>query len=66
MRREYPELYQSVNVDRNYAWLPQVQAMLDDEVSDDTMVVVGALHLLGDDGLVHLLREKGYRVERLK
>jgi uncharacterized protein YbaP (TraB family) len=30
------------------------------------MVVVGALHLLGDDGLVHLLREKGYRVERLK
>jgi hypothetical protein len=30
------------------------------------MVVVGALHLLGDDGLVQLLRKKGYRVERLK
>jgi uncharacterized protein YbaP (TraB family) len=40
--------------------------MLDDEASEDTMVVVGALHLLGDDGLVQLLRKKGYRVERLK
>jgi uncharacterized protein YbaP (TraB family) len=66
MRREYPDLYQSINVDRNHAWLPQVQAMLDDEASDETMVVVGALHLLGDDGLVQLLRKKGYRVERLK
>ena len=66
MRREYPDLYQSVNVDRNRAWLPQVQAMLDDEASDDTMVVVGTLHLLGDDGLIQLLRKKGYRVERLK
>lgn len=65
MRREYPDLYQSVNVDRNRTWLPQVRAMLDDEASDDTMVVVGALHLLGNDGLVALLREKGYRVERL-
>lgn len=66
MRREYPDLYRSVNVDRNHAWLPQVQAMLDAETKDDTLVVVGALHLLGDDGLVQLLRDKGYRVERLK
>ena len=66
MRREYPDLYQSINVDRNHAWLPQIQAMLDDEANDDTMVVVGALHLLGDDGLVQLLRKKGYRVERLR
>lgn len=66
MRREYPDLYRSVNVERNRAWLPKVQAMLDGETDDDTMVVVGALHLLGDDGLVQLLRSKGYFVERLK
>jgi uncharacterized protein len=66
MRREYPDLYRSVNVERNHAWLPQIQAMLDGETDKDTMVVVGALHLLGDDGLVQLLRDKGYRVERLK
>nr|QMS48135.1 FIG01210620: hypothetical protein [uncultured bacterium] len=39
--------------------------MLDDEAEDDTLVVVGALHLLGDDGVVALLRAKGYKVERL-
>jgi uncharacterized protein YbaP (TraB family) len=28
-------------------------------------VVVGALHLFGDDGLVELLRRQGYSVEQL-
>jgi uncharacterized protein YbaP (TraB family) len=27
-------------------------------------VVVGALHLVGEEGLVNLLRKKGYTVER--
>lgn len=65
MRVHYPQLYQRINVDRNRAWLPKVQAMLDDEHHDDSLVVVGSLHLLGDDGLVALLRSKGYTVERV-
>lgn len=65
MRVHYPQLYQRINVDRNQAWLPKVQAMLDDEHHDDSLVVVGSLHLLGDDGLVALLRSKGYTVERV-
>jgi len=28
-------------------------------------VVVGALHLLGDDGLVEGLRQRGYPVQRI-
>jgi len=28
-------------------------------------VVVGALHLLGDDGVVEKLRARGYQVERI-
>jgi uncharacterized protein len=39
--------------------------MLDGETSDDTLVVVGALHLLGEDGVVEKLRAKGYTVERV-
>jgi uncharacterized protein YbaP (TraB family) len=66
MRMEYPELYRSVNVDRNQAWLPQLKRLLDDESEKDAMVVVGALHLLGPDGLVEKLQASGYRVERLK
>jgi uncharacterized protein YbaP (TraB family) len=65
MRAHYPQLYQRINVDRNRAWLPKVQAMLDDEHDDDSLVVVGSLHLLGDDGLVAMLRSKGYTVERV-
>lgn len=65
LKAEYPALYNRLNRDRNLAWLPRLRAMLDDSRSDDTLVVVGALHLLGDDGLVALLRAKGYRVERL-
>lgn len=65
MRREYPQLYRRVNVARNDAWMPKLQRMLDGETEDDTLVVVGALHLLGDDGVVEKLRAKGYRVERV-
>jgi len=65
LKAEYPALYNRLNRDRNRAWLPRLSAMLDDEAEDDTLVVVGALHLLGDDGVVALLRAKGYQVERL-
>mgnify|MGYP006195094091 CR=1 FL=1 len=66
MRDEYPGLYDRINRDRNLAWLPVLQERLDRGGNDDdVLVVVGALHLLGDDGLVHLLREAGYTVERL-
>jgi uncharacterized protein len=65
MRHDYPKLYQRINVARNDAWVPRLQRMLDDETTDDTLVVVGALHLLGEDGVVEKLRAKGYKVERI-
>lgn len=65
MQREYPELYKSINVDRNNAWLPKVQNLLDENSEQNVMVVVGALHLIGPDGLVKKLQSKGYKVERL-
>lgn len=65
LRREYPELYRRVNVDRNDAWMPKLQRLLDGETQRDTLAVVGALHLIGEDGVVEKLRAKGYRVERI-
>ncbi len=64
MQARTPETYRRINVVRNQAWLPQIRAMLDDG-SDDVLVVVGALHLLGEDGLVAHLADAGYRVERV-
>jgi uncharacterized protein len=64
-RREYPALYRRINVERNDRWIPKLEARLRAAGSDDTLVVVGSLHLLGDDGLVEKLRAKGYKVERI-
>ena len=65
MKREYPALYQRINVARNDAWLPKLEARLEGPGGDDTLVVVGALHLLGPDGVVEKLRARGYAVERI-
>jgi len=65
MRDKTPETYRIVNVERNLAWLPQLQKMLDESRQGNTLVVVGSLHLLGDDGLIELLRGKGYKIERV-
>ena len=50
-------------VERNNAWMPQIEALLTTEEVE--FVLVGALHLVGDDGLLAQLSAKGYRVERL-
>lgn len=65
MRELTPATYQRLNVDRNRAWLPTLERMLAQGRGHDVLVVVGALHLLGDDGVVALLRARGYRVERI-
>ena len=66
MRAQSPELYQRVNASRNQAWLPTLDAVLQGPAGSSAMVVVGALHLVGRDGLVQMLKHKGYRVERLR
>ena len=65
MKKEYPDLYQRINVARNDAWVPKIEKRLVESSSDDTLVVVGALHLLGTDGVVEKLRARGYTVERV-
>ena len=65
MRRDFPALYQAINVERNDAWLPKLEARLREEREDDSLIVVGAMHLLGEDGVVEKLRAKGYAVERV-
>jgi len=65
MAAKTPQSYRLLDVDRNNAWLPQVEKRLTGSKSDDTLVVVGALHLLGADGLVEKLEAKGYKVERV-
>lgn len=62
-RREYPELYQTLFVRRNAEWMVTLVRELNGAGVD--FVAVGAGHLIGDDGLVALMRARGYSVERV-
>lgn len=65
MKQKTPVSYQLVNVARNDAWVPKIEQRLTEPGQDNTLVVVGAMHLLGSDGVVDKLRAKGYKVERV-
>lgn len=45
---------------RNHNWMRQLPAIM---AEHSTLFAVGAGHLPGDEGLIHLLREAGYTVE---
>src|SRR5262249_2449578 len=61
--RAYPDLYQRLLVARNRRWLPQIEALI--KQGGNALIVVGAAHLVGKDGLIELLRQQGYTVEQL-
>ncbi|MGE0029569.1 MAG: TraB/GumN family protein [Steroidobacteraceae bacterium] len=58
----YPELAEQLIFARNERWAGLVSDMLGE--SDDILLVVGALHLVGDRGLPALLQERGFEVRR--
>jgi len=60
---ESPALFQTIVVQRNRNWLPRIEQMLDDP-DKDYLVVTGALHMIGPQGLIEMLRARGYRITR--
>jgi hypothetical protein len=61
--RQMPELYTALLVERNRRWVSQIRAW--PTTSPPRLVLVGALHLVGEQGLPALLQRAGYTVERL-
>jgi uncharacterized protein len=61
--REFPALYKELVTARNHRWLPQIEALLKE--GGNSLVVVGSLHLVGDGGLLELLRKDGYTPQQL-
>jgi uncharacterized protein YbaP (TraB family) len=64
MNAKFPRFYKRVFSDRNHAWLHQIEHYLD--TGETEFMIVGQGHLLGDDGLLRSLQDKGYRVEQVK
>jgi uncharacterized protein len=61
--RDAPKLYEALLVERNKNWIPKILALQNSK--DDYLVVVGALHLVGTDGVIKLLEKRGVKLERL-
>jgi hypothetical protein len=57
-----PESFDLLLTQRNRNWLPAIEGFL--QSNQTTAVIVGAAHLVGEEGLVTLLRGRGYDVER--
>jgi uncharacterized protein YbaP (TraB family) len=58
-----PQMYQRLLVERNKNWLPKIEALF--AARGRALVVVGAAHLVGPDGVLAMLKAKGYTVEQL-
>ena len=58
-----PQVYQRLLAGRNRTWLPKIEALF--SRPKHAFVVVGAAHLVGPDGLVAMLKAKGYQLTQL-
>ena len=61
---EQEALMAALVTDRNRRWAKTIATWLDDD--RDYLVVVGALHLIGNDGVPALLEEAGYGIQQLR
>jgi uncharacterized protein YbaP (TraB family) len=59
----FPELYNTMLVKRNNKWLPKIEEML--QTKEIEFVMFGALHMVGDDGVLKLLKDRGYTIQKL-
>jgi uncharacterized protein len=58
-----PQMYQRLLVERNRNWIPKLDALF--ARPERAFIVVGAAHLVGPDGLLAMLKARGYEVEQM-
>ncbi len=63
MREDAPQVFKKTVSDRTASWVPKVDELL--HGSQNAIVIVGAGHLVGPDGLVELLKKKGVKVTQM-
>ena len=61
--QDFEELHDAIVVQRNKNWVEEIQELL--EKDDDYLIIVGALHLVGEEGVPNLLSQIGHEVVQL-
>jgi len=59
---EFPEIHDILLTQRNKNWMPKIDRL--SKLNENTMIIVGAAHLVGKDGIIAALQTKGYTVEQ--
>ncbi|GAB4127021.1 MAG: TraB/GumN family protein [Raineya sp.] len=57
------EEYNTLLKNRNNAWMPKIYELIHQKTA---FIAIGALHLVGTDGVIYQLRKKGYQVKPIK
>lgn len=63
MRTDAPTIFKKLVSDRTASWVPKANELL--QGSQNAIIIVGAGHLVGPDGMVELLKKQGYKVTQL-
>lgn len=63
MSDEYAEFKEQLLLKRNKNWVPDIEKIAG---KNSSFIAVGAGHLPGEDGLIDLLQQAGYKVEAVK
>ncbi len=59
----FPKIYNLLLVERNNNWIPQIETML--RTKEVEFILFGALHLVGENGILTQLKSLGYTIENL-
>ncbi len=63
LRKKYPAVHARLLADRNRAWLPKLRELFNADTPQ--LVIVGALHMAGEQGLPTLLWTHGFATTRM-
>jgi uncharacterized protein YbaP (TraB family) len=64
MKRDYPVLHRKLLLERNQNWLPIIEAYF--KTPEIEFVLVGAAHLVGEQGILKQLAKRGYTIRQLQ
>ena len=59
---EYPAIYERFIIKRNNSWLSMIESFIGKD--KNVLIIVGTGHLVGGEGIVELLKNKGYTLKQ--
>jgi len=64
LKKQWPAVYEISVLNRNSAWMPEIEKYLTTKPIE--FIIVGMGHLYGPDGLLIQLKSKGYKIKQLE